>query len=349
MLAADFELSVADAQRATREILPRVSRTFSLGIKVLPARLEVAVRIGYLLCRIADTIEDDPRLPAARKAELFDHLLVCFEDAAAADAFGSCHNELTGSAADMDLVAMTQSVFFVWRLLDADSRNIVEHWVAEMARGMRRFVLVYPAGIRIATTPELREYCYFVAGTVGHLLTDLWRAHSVFVGDRVYARLLRNCEAFGEALQLVNILKDIAADAERENAIFIPSELLTARGSGHETLLSDAHRRMNRDALAPLIAMTQDNIHDSLRYIETLPSAAVRVRLFCVLPILFAIATMRELERTDAMLVPGSAVKITREEVQALVIVGSASTLSNPTLHWLVERVRQRPFSLAFR
>jgi farnesyl-diphosphate farnesyltransferase len=106
---------------------------------------------------------------------------------------------------------------------------------------------------------------------------------------------------------------------------------------------------MNRDALAPLIAMTQDNIHDSLRYIETLPSAAVRVRLFCVLPILFAIATMRELERTDAMLVPGSAVKITREEVQALVIVGSASTLSNPTLHWLVERVRQRPFSLAFR
>jgi farnesyl-diphosphate farnesyltransferase len=81
---------------------------------------------------------------------------------------------------------------------------------------MRRFVLVYPAGIRIATTPELREYCYFVAGTVGHLLTDLWRAHSVFVGDRVYARLLRNCEAFGEALQLVNILKDIAADAERE-------------------------------------------------------------------------------------------------------------------------------------
>jgi len=348
MLAVDLEPTVIDAQRATRLMLPRVSRTFSLGIRLLPPKLEVAVRTGYLLCRIADTIEDDVRMPAARKAKLLDHFVACFGDAAAAGEFSSCTPELTGNKADVDLVAITQNVFLIWRQLDADSRNIIERWVTEMAHGMRRFVLKYPDGIRIGTTPELREYCYFVAGTVGHLLTELWRAHSVFIGKRAYARLLRDCEAFGEALQLVNILKDIATDAEEENAIYVPAELLLARGSSHDTILADAHRTINREALMPLMAIAQDDLQRSLSYIEALPSAALRVRLFCVLPVLLAAATMRELEQTDAMLISGGAVKITREEVHALVVAGSASMLTSLTLHRLVERVRQRPMSLTF-
>jgi farnesyl-diphosphate farnesyltransferase len=348
MLAVELEPTVVDAQRATRLMLARVSRTFSLGIRLLPPKLEVAVRTGYLLCRIADTVEDDVRMPAVRKAELLDQFVACFGDPATAGEFSSCVGELTGNQADVDLVAITQNVFLIWRQLDADSRYITERWVTEMARGMRRFVLKYPGGIRIGTTPELREYCYFVAGTVGHLLTELWRAHSVFIGKRAYARLLSECEAFGEALQLVNILKDIAMDAEGENAIYIPAELLVARGSSHDTLFADDHRAMNREALMPLMAMAQDDILRSLSYIEALPNAALRVRLFCVLPVLLAAATMRELEQTDAMLVPGGSVKITRDEVHALVLAGSASMLTNLTLHRLVERVRQRPMSLTF-
>ncbi len=63
-----------------------------------------------------------------------------------------------------------------------------------------------------------------------------------------------------------------------------------------------------------------------------------------MLPVLFAVATMRELERSEAMLVPGGSVKIARAEVQALVVAASGSTLTNPSLRWLVERVRKRPF-----
>ena len=46
------------------QILPHVSRTFALTIPQLPARLRVAVTNAYLLCRIADTIEDEPTLSA---------------------------------------------------------------------------------------------------------------------------------------------------------------------------------------------------------------------------------------------------------------------------------------------
>jgi farnesyl-diphosphate farnesyltransferase len=335
-----------DAERASRLLLPRVSRTFALGIKLLPAKLESPVRLGYLLCRIADTVEDELGMTSERKAQLLDAFLACFDERRLADAFGDCTAELRANEDYLELVGQTGLIFQSFRALDTPTRAILKRWVTEMVRGMRRFVLENPGGIRITTVGEFRQYCYYLAGTVGHLLTDLWREHSAFVGQATYERLLDDCEAFGEALQTVNILKDVAWDAERENAIYVPSDLLAANGSSHAAILHEDHRAANRAALAPLMDLANDDIERGLRYIEGIPAGAMRVRLFCALPLLFAIATMRELERSDEMLVPGGGVKIGRPEVRALVIAGSTSTLTNRTLRWLAERVRKRPFTL---
>ncbi len=343
MIARDEGL--ADAHRHSRAILPRVSRTFALGIKLLPPRLEVPVRVGYLLCRIADTVEDELTLAPERKAQLLEAFLECFDDENAAEAYGTAVGELESANAEYrELVASTGGVFLMYRLLDAPTQGILRRWVTEMVRGMRDFVLEHPGGIRVASVEEFRRYCYYVAGTVGHLLTELWHEHSYVVGRKTYERLLADCEAFGEALQTVNILKDVAWDARHENAIYIPTALLAAAGSAHETILDPALRSANRAALDPLIALAQDDVERALRYIEALPAAAVRIRLFCVLPVLFAIATLRELEASDAMLVPGGSVKITRDEVKAIIIAATTSTLTNPSLRWLADRVRKRPF-----
>lgn len=341
------DASVIDAIRESRHILPRVSRTFAAGIKLLPPRLEPPVRIGYLLCRIADTIEDDLVLTPQRKAALLDGFVACFDEAELADRFGETIGELTSSRDYLELVGSTGNVFLMWRTLDASSRAILRRWIEEMVRGMRRFVLEHPHGIRIASVEEFHDYCYYVAGTVGHLLTELWREHSSLIGARTYDRLLGDCEAFGEALQTVNILKDVAWDAERENAIYIPSELLAAVGSDHDGILHAERRAANRNALVPLLEIAQNDIDRALRYIEALPAAAARIRLFCILPVLFAIATMRELEQTEAMLVPGGGVKIERSEVQALMLAASASTFSNASLRRLADRVRKQPFVFA--
>jgi farnesyl-diphosphate farnesyltransferase len=336
-----------DADRVSRALLPRVSRTFALGIKLLPPRLEPPVRIGYLLCRIADTVEDDLALTPERKAELLDAFLAAFEDLALAEEFALSVAELTANDDYLELVAASADVLALYRGLDTTTRGILHRWIVEMVTGMRSFVLRHRDGIRIASVAEFREYCYYVAGTVGHLLTDLWHAHSVSVGDGTYARLLDDCEAFGEALQAVNIIKDVAWDAEQENAIYVPADLLAAAGSGHDAILQDEKRAANRRALEPLMQLANDDIERALRYIEALPATAMRVRLFCVLPVLFAIATMRELARSDAMLVPGGGVKISRSEVRSLVVAGTTSTLTNRSLRWLADRVRKRPFTIA--
>ena len=56
-------------------LLLGVSRTFALTIPQLPETLERAIGNGYLLCRIVDTIEDDPNLALDDKRVYFEHFL----------------------------------------------------------------------------------------------------------------------------------------------------------------------------------------------------------------------------------------------------------------------------------
>ena len=75
--------------------------------------------------------------------------------------------------------------------------------------------------LRLGSIPELRDYCYVVAGIVGEMLTELFLLNDPRVSPaRDYLRA--RSALFGEALQLVNILKDAEVDA-REGRIYIPS------------------------------------------------------------------------------------------------------------------------------
>jgi farnesyl-diphosphate farnesyltransferase len=329
-----------------RGIISRVSRTFAVGIALLPGDLGRAVLVGYLLCRIADTIEDDGTATAARRQELLAEFLECFGDPAKAERFGGEASDIKADSSYLELMSGTGLVFGLHRSLPKNSAAIVEKWTRELTLGMSEFVGSYPSGIRIQTMAEYRRYCYYVAGTVGHMLTDLWHCHSKLVTKRDYERLLVNCEAFGEGLQTINILKDIAWDIEHENAAYIPEDLLRARGSSHQTILHGDWRLQNREALVALVQLAKEDIHKSLDYFNAIPKTAVQIRLFCLLPILFAVATLREIERSTAMLQSGGAVKISRAEVRSLILAGSVSTISNKTTRWLVSKTSRQRFKL---
>lgn len=339
--------TLAEAQRFCDAMLPKVSRTFALSIRFLPGDLGRAVLVAYLLCRIADTVEDDGGADVETKTRLLDLLLEAFDGPTKTDVFVAESQVIGGEADHVELLRGTALVFQAFRALPEGSRAHVRRWVAEMVVGMRKFVRLYPDGIRIQTTSEYKEYCYYVAGTVGHLLTELWREHAPRrIGRRTYEKLLVRCKEFGEALQTVNILKDIAHDAQHENSIYIPREELRAQGSDHATLLSPAHERQNHAAIRGFIDLAWRDLDEALEYTLTIPRSAWAIRVFCVLPLLFAYATLRDLTNSTAMLRSGGTVKISRREVKALMIMGPALILSNAGLRWLVSRVRSKPFVL---
>ena len=167
-----------------------------------------------------------------------------------------------------------------------------------MIGGMRKFVLLYPDGIRIQTLEEYREYCYYVAGTVGYLLTDLWREHVPSIGAARY----------GVLREQVARVRRGAADGEHpqgrrprrgaENSIYIPEQLLRAHGSSHAAHPRPGARARRSAPRSRAGAARLDDLEQARGVSAPIPRRAVAIRLSCVLPLLFAYATLRDLTRT---------------------------------------------------
>jgi farnesyl-diphosphate farnesyltransferase len=343
-IAQELPSDQKQVERFCQEILPQVSRTFAISIRFLPGNLGRSVLCGYLLCRIADTIEDDPVATVETKIRLLDCFLNCFEDPGVANAFPQSIEHLEGEPAHLLLVEHTDLVFALYRSLTEQSQQTLRHWVTEMVQGMQKFVHRYPQGIRIKTLEEYQEYCYYVAGVVGYLLTDLWYEHSPSVDFETYHVLRQTCAAFGEGLQTVNILKDIAWDAEHENSIYVPQQSLEAHGSSQELLLSPSHLRQNHAAIKSLVELAWIDLDKAAEYLLSVPRSAIPIRLFCILPLVFAYGTLREITKSTSMLVSGGNVKISRTEVKSLIMVGPIAAVSNGLIRWLIDQVKQQPF-----
>jgi farnesyl-diphosphate farnesyltransferase len=335
-----------NVERFCQDILPKVSRTFALSIRFLPGNLGRAVLCGYLLCRIADTVEDDPKASVQAKVRLLDEFLKCFDNPARANRFPELATSVSGDASHLHLVQHTDQVFMLYRSLTPKSQATLRHWVFEMVAGMQKFVAIHPTGLRIKTLAEFKEYCYYVAGTVGFLLTDLWYEHSPSVDEALYFHLRKTCAEFGEALQTVNILKDVAWDAEHENVMYIPADALAAQGSSHERLLDPAFLNQNHQAMQSLVELAWTDLELATQYLLAIPKAAVPIRLFCILPLIFAYATLREINQSQEMLKSGGTVKISRAEVKSLMMVAPLTVVSNHGIRWLIDRVRTQPFLL---
>src|SRR5262249_55911514 len=120
-----------------------------------------------------------------------------------------------------ELIAETPSVLREFFALRPEAVEPIRSHVIRSARGMAGFIERGRNGrVELATLQDLRDYCYAVAGIVGEMLTELF-----LLGRKELlpvATTLRDRAAFfGEALQLVNILKDAAVDAG-EGRQFLP-------------------------------------------------------------------------------------------------------------------------------
>jgi farnesyl-diphosphate farnesyltransferase len=304
-----------DAWDFSRQMLPRVSRTFAACIRLLGPGLRDEVLVAYLLCRVADTIEDHPGLDAAEKGRLLDRWSACLDEGGP-DADPVCQAFPVPADDDQRLAARSGLVLAAFRDCDAPARAAMRPWVQEMCRGMAGFAARQPAPgtlTALADLDELDKYCWYVAGTVGHLLTDLFVVRHG-IGPRQAADLRRLATGFGLGLQLVNIIKDVADDRSRGWS-FVPRAVCEVHGIRVEDLLDPAKRQSARLVMRILTSKARSHLQEALDYCCTLPRHAYRTRLFCLAPLYFAVRTLALAERDERLLDPDHKVKITRGEV----------------------------------
>ena len=122
-----------------RHILQGVSRTFALTIPQLPAGLDRAVSNAYLLCRIADTIEDDAGLSFDDKRRYAAEFIAIVEGQAAAEPFAA---ELAprladhATSAERELISETARVIRITHSLNQRVQMAMARCVRIMSEGM---------------------------------------------------------------------------------------------------------------------------------------------------------------------------------------------------------------------
>src|SRR5262249_33565079 len=111
-----------------------------------------------------------------------------------------------------------------------------------------------------------------------------------------------------------NILKDIGKDLSIGRC-YLPREQLEQLEIGLEELTNPATLQRLRPLIIQLIWHTLDHLDQACQYVMQLPRTAVRLRLSCMWPLLFAVQTLEIICRSEALLYPEAHVKISRRVV----------------------------------
>lgn len=318
------------------EALQGVSRTFALTIPQLPGGLCDVVGNAYLLCRITDTIEDEPALSAKQKREFSERFAEIVAGRQEPDSFARDLGELLSSStteSEHDLIAHTAQVIRITRGFNDTQRNALERCVKIMSRGMAEFQQRATVG-GLNDLPDLDQYCYYVAGVVGEMLTELFCDYSEKINER-REELLALSVSFGQGLQMTNILKDIWDDRSR-GACWLPQDIFLAAGFELSSLPTAQHDPGFTKGLFELIAIARHHLSNALRFIMIIPPRETGIRLHCLWALGMAVLTLRRIHATPAFR-SGQEVKISRRSVWMVTIVTSAAVRSNLVLKLLFE------------
>ncbi|MEW5763641.1 MAG: phytoene/squalene synthase family protein [Acidobacteriota bacterium] len=313
------------AWEACYGILPKVSRTFALSIAQLKEPLKGSVCVSYLLCRILDTVEDAPGLTAAERWSLMEPVVFHLKDIRPCPAgWGdAAARRLEGlaSSSDRELLGSAPAVLEAFGSCGEEDRLAMARWVTEMGKGMVAWSERMGEGPgalkRLPSMAALDRYCYYIAGTVGYLLTDLYYIHSPHVDRALFFRLQADAEEFGLGLQKVNIVKDLAEDYER-GWCFIPQDALAAAGvTEADFSRPDRHEAVYRGVL-PVLRTAAAHLARAWTYLSIFPLEEKEIRFFLATSLFFALETLALVAEKPSRLTAPDKLKISRAKVAAL-------------------------------
>ncbi len=322
------------------ELLQGVSRSFAFTIPQLPPRLRLAVANAYLLCRVADTIEDEPMMTNPQKREFLARWSEVVQSCRGADSFadelGALLSESTPTS-ERSLVADTAHVIGITRDLGSAQQQAMSHCIEVMTEGMSTFQ--EQASLDgLADVTELDRYCYHVAGIVGEMLTELFCDYSDSVAENREG-LLALSASHGQGLQMTNILKDLWDDQSR-GVCWLPRSVFRSAGFELRNLAPGQDDPGFVEGLNRLVAITGHHLMNALRYVLLLPARESGIRRHCLWSLGMAVLTLRRIHAMPSFR-SGNDVKISRRQVKTIVVSTSLLVRSDQGLKLLFATLRR--------
>jgi farnesyl-diphosphate farnesyltransferase len=298
----------------------------------------VQVGNAYLLCRITDTIEDEAVLTIDQKQAFASEFIKVVKGEQSADTFAtSLFNQLTDNTpeAERDLIRNTARVVRLTHGFTLPQRRAIEHCVEEMATGMIRYQQQQSLdGLR--DIKDLSDYCYYVAGVVGVMLTELFCEYSQEMATH-RDQMLELSVSFGQGLQMTNILKDIWEDQQR-GACWLPRSVFASCSFEMKDLAQYRSDACYQHGLEQLVALASVHLANALEYTLLVPAKEKGIRKFCFWALGMALLTLRKINRYRDFS-SSQQVKISRRQVKATVLATELVHGSNRRARWLFDRV----------
>lgn len=261
------------------DLLTSTSKTLAVSISLLPSPLRTEVSIAYLLLTVADILEQAPLWSARQRVMALAKLDVLVgtgdTSAAAWDSAEWAEAIPYPDVADYALLGELPSLLEAAGAIDSTARATIVRHVRRTVSGMveLRTRNGVPGEIELKGIADLRHYCYVVAGINCEMLTELFVEQGHLPRSRA-VDLLKQCRAFGEGLQLVNMLED-AEDPLRHGRSLLPAGIDRAR----------------------LFALAHEDLDVASAYVSTMTEAGASwgVAGFTMLPIRYARETLQRI------------------------------------------------------
>jgi farnesyl-diphosphate farnesyltransferase len=204
--------------RVGKQVLKGVSRSFYLSLRLLPQPMREAASLGYLLARISDTLADTATVAVDLRLECIHQFQTAVAEKSIPPRWPVTVLNAIHDRRERHLLECVAEIFTqLVHLPEAESelvREVISVIISGQVLDLQRFAVASrEQPVVLASAAELEDYAWRVAGSVGAFWTKLG---FLTLGERFSnlseAELTARGIAYGKGLQLVNILRDLAAD-----------------------------------------------------------------------------------------------------------------------------------------
>ncbi len=326
-------------------LLIGVSRTFALTIPQLPDRLRYVISNAYLLCRIVDTVEDEPNLSASQKQEYCNWFSDIVKNFTNVEDFSRALAPLLSESTipmEHELIHMMPRVMEITREFDENEKQALARCVEIMSEGMA-FFQQQDVSVGLKDMKMMDKYCYYVAGVVGEMLTELFCLHIPEFNERK-EEVMKLAVSFGQGLQMTNILKDVWDDAER-NVCWLPKDIFKSYGYDLAKLKETGNTINFQHGISQLVGVAHGHLKNAMKYTTLLPSRETGVRKFCLWALWMAIINLDKIQ-SNLDYTNSQQVKISRNQVKQVIIASNLFAKYDTVLNLLFSFAgRKVPFN----
>jgi len=327
-------------------LLKNTSRSLYLSVQALPRAMRPAFSVAYLLCRYADTIADTPLLPAERRLYWIKKFPSIIESQPGEE-ITQLTREIEGGSDnpyEKILIENLRPCLTAFNQISDEQKPFILEVARAVCDGMQIDLQTFPQeknapATAFQTEKELENYCRLMGGKPGKFWSQLIFQTTQIPADKETFFTLG--EHIGDALQIVNILRDLPKDLQIGRCYF-PQEDLQKYGLTPADLSDVKNSARFEPVKQKWLAWGLTRLQDGIPYFRWLPKTQPGQRAAVAWPVLWAADTLQKIDQTPNLLDVKQRVKIPRSTIYRTILCTPPLWLSNRFFEkWFTHKLKK--------